>query len=260
MREAELINGILTNSEVWYGIGKVEMDDLEEVDKLLLRRVLDAPASACIESLYLELGLTPIHILIKARRINYLHYLIRLDESEMLRNFFTTQWKHPVKDDWTTQVQNDLQDLKIDLSLEDMKKKSEYSFKRLVKIKMKEFCLDYLLNKKERHSKMDNLHYVELKLQNYLTDDDISVKEAKNLFRYRTRVAKFKENFRNSYESIVCPLCQVQPDTQAHSVQCPVMKTKVNVVGTYSDIFAEVIPQDISKTLMEISDIRESLL
>ena len=99
----------------------------------------------------------------------------------MLRIFFPTQWKHPVKDDWTTQVQKDLQDLKIDLSLEDMKKKSEYSFNRLVKVKMNEFCLDYLLNIKERHSKMDNLHYVELKLQNFLTDDDISMKEAKNV-------------------------------------------------------------------------------
>jgi hypothetical protein len=86
------------------------------------------------------------------------------------------------------------------------------------------------------------------------------VKEAKNLFRYRTRVANFKENFRNSYASIACLLCEVQPDTQAHSVQCPVMKTKAIVVGTYSDIFAEDIPQDISKTLMEIFDIRENLL
>ena len=104
---------LLHPAEVWYGIGKDEMDDIEEVDKLLIRRVLDAPASSCIESLYLELGLTPIHILVKARRINYLHYLVRLKETEMLSKVFYTQWKHPVKDDWTTQVQRDLEDLKI---------------------------------------------------------------------------------------------------------------------------------------------------
>jgi hypothetical protein len=260
LREAELINGMMTNAEVWYGIGKDEMDDIEEVDKLLLRRVLDAPASSCIESLYLELGLTPIHILVKARRINYLHYLVRLKETEMLSKVFYTQWKHPVKDDWTTQVQRDLEDLKIELSLDEIKKKSDYSFKRLVKIKMKEFTLDYLLEIKQRHSKMDNLHYAELKMQNYLTDDDISVKEAKNLFRFRTRVAKFKENFKNSYVGIACPLCLVQPDTQAHCVQCPVMKTRLTIEGTFSDIFSEDIPQDISKTLLKISELRENLL
>ena len=75
LREAELINGMLTNAEVWYGVSQSEQDELEEVDKLLLRRILNAPTSACIESLYLELGLVPIHIIIKARRVKYLHYL-----------------------------------------------------------------------------------------------------------------------------------------------------------------------------------------
>ena len=41
---------------------KTQMDELESVDKLLLRRILNAPLAACVESLYLELGLTPIHI------------------------------------------------------------------------------------------------------------------------------------------------------------------------------------------------------
>ena len=107
---------------------------------------------------------------------------------------------------------------------------------------------------------MENLEYTELKLQKYLTDDDISVEEAKNLYRYRTRVANFKENFKNGYVAHACPLCHVQPDTQAHSLVCPVLKTKVNMKGTYSDIFCEDIPQDISKTLLEISKIRENIL
>ena len=103
-REAELINGMLTNADVWYGVKKSEIDELEEVDKLLLRRVLGAPESTCIESLYLELGLIPISIIIKARRVKYLHYLVQLNENEMLSKVFNTQWKFPTKDDWTTQV------------------------------------------------------------------------------------------------------------------------------------------------------------
>ena len=107
---------------------------------------------------------------------------------------------------------------------------------------------------------MENLEYVELKLQNYLKDDGISVREAQNLYRFRTRVAKFKENFKNSYASIACPLCLVLPDTQAHCVQCPVVKDTVRVQGAYRDIFSEDIPSNISKTLLEISELRENLL
>lgn len=259
LREAELINGILTNAEVWYGVSQSELDELEEVDKLLLRRILNAPISACIESLYLELGVAPIHIIIKARRVKYLHYLVRLGD-DMLSKVFKTQWKYPVKDDWTTTVQKDLKDLNIGLDPDEIKEKSDYSFKRLVKIKTKEYALDYLMKIKERHSKMEKLEYVELKLQNYLRDDKIPVKEAINLYRFRTRVAKFKENFQNSHASTACPLCLVQPDTQAHCVQCPVIKDNVNIQGVYSDIFNEDIPSEISKTLQKISEFRENYI
>ena len=91
LREAKLINGMLTNIEVLYGLQNKEISELEEVDKLLLRRILQVPNSACIESMYLELGLTPIRGVIKARRINYLHTLVKLKDEEMLFRFFESQ-------------------------------------------------------------------------------------------------------------------------------------------------------------------------
>ena len=97
-------------------------------------------------------------------------------------------------------------------------------------------------------------------MQNYLKNSEIPVNEAKNLYRFRTRVARFKENYKNSYQSIACPLRLVQPDTRVHCVQCLVVKTKVDVQGSYSDIFDEDIPINISKTLMKISNLREDIL
>ena len=107
---------------------EIAYDELEEVDKLLLRRILNAPTSACIESLYLELGLVPIHIIIKARRVKYLHYLVRLG-NDILSKVFKTQWKYPVKDDWTTTVQKDLKNRDIGLDIHEIKEKSDYSFR-----------------------------------------------------------------------------------------------------------------------------------
>ena len=109
---------------------------------------------------------------------------------------------------------------------------------------------------------MDNLNYTELKLQNYLQDPDISVPEAKTLYRYRTRSAKYKENMKTSYTatSLACPLCQVQPDTQQHSLQCPVVRDNTQVEGRYQDIFEEDIPSDISKTLLRINKLREDFI
>ena len=75
LREAMLINGMLTNSEIWYGLNQSDINQLEEVDKLLLRRVFETSSSSCIESFYLELGIIPIHIIIMARRFKYLHFM-----------------------------------------------------------------------------------------------------------------------------------------------------------------------------------------
>ena len=91
--------------------------------------------------------------------------------------------------------------------------------------------------------------YSDLKLQNYLRDGKIPVHEAKNLYRFRVRVANFKENCKGKYTSTGCPICCVQLDTQAHSLQFDQMKMKIKLEGKYSDIFGSKIPTEISKTL-----------
>ena len=192
-----------------------------------LTRILNASLAALLK----VLGLTPIHIIIKSRRIRYIHYLVRLDKDEMLYKVFLAQWKYPVKDDWTDMVKQDMKDLKIGLSFDEIRQKTEWSFKNLLKIKTKEYALQYLLKMKQKHSKMTNLEYKELTIQNYFKNENISVKEAQNLFKFRTRVAKFRENFKNNYEVRTCHLCLVQPDTQAHCVQCPVVKENIHIRG-----------------------------
>ena len=75
-RESMLINGMLTNAEVWHNLLKTEINELENVDKLLLRTILKVPGSTPVEAFFLELGIIPINVIIKARRLNYLYYLL----------------------------------------------------------------------------------------------------------------------------------------------------------------------------------------
>ena len=178
----------------------------------------------------------------------------------MLYKFFEAQYKYPVKDDWTLQVVEDLKDFGIPENFKYMRSKSKCAFTRVLKIKTKEYTLEHLLNLKSKHSKMNNLMYTEVKMQNYLKSDDISVQEAQNLFRFRVGVAQFKANFGERYNNKACPLCSVHLDTQAHSVQCEGVKEKVNIEGKYSDIFKQKVPSDIYQTLLKISKLREDYI
>ena len=56
LRESKFLNGILTNCDIWYGLNKEEINEFECIDRILLRKFLNAPISNPSESLYLELG------------------------------------------------------------------------------------------------------------------------------------------------------------------------------------------------------------
>ena len=71
-----------------------EVTKLEEVDRLLMRKIFQVASSCPIEALYLESGCIPLGIIIKSRRINYLHHLATRREEEMLTKVFMTQWNY----------------------------------------------------------------------------------------------------------------------------------------------------------------------
>ena len=81
----------------------------------------------------------PIGIVIKSRRINYLHHLSTRNTSEMIYNFFMAQWNHPArKNEWTVQVKADLEEFGLDDDLPWIMSKSKPVFKNLVKKQARE--------------------------------------------------------------------------------------------------------------------------
>jgi hypothetical protein len=263
LREAMLVNGLLTNSEVWYGLSTAEVSRLEEVDKLLLRQIFQVASSCPVEALYLELGCIPLGIIIKGRRIKYLHHLVSRDETEMLSKFFYDQWNYPgTKNEWTEQVKKDLLEFDIKVDIEWIKSKSKSSFKTFVKKKTKEVAAKTLKQVKESHSKMSNLEYTDLEMQVYLIDEKITTSQARALFRFRTRMAKFWENFKGGRPPEPCPICKQKDsvDTEEHSFKCGTITSNISIEGEYSELFGLRAGQKIAKTSENIEKFREEYL
>ena len=59
LRISILLNGMLTNCEIWYGLPQNEVSQMEEVDRLLIRQVFSVASTCPMEALYLELGCVP---------------------------------------------------------------------------------------------------------------------------------------------------------------------------------------------------------
>ena len=123
----------------------------------------------------------------------------------------------------------------------------EYEFASLMKVK-------------QRHSKMDNLNYSKLDMQQYLKLENIDKNSAQTLFRFRVRMAKFGENFRKHSVPVVCPLCELHLDNQVMGFEnCQVVRNSIKIDGNYPDIFKTNIPSGLVKTLVDIEDLREKL-
>jgi hypothetical protein len=68
--------------------------------------------------------------------------------------------------------------------------------------------------------------YTKLKRQIYFSLGNISVEQARNIFRFRVRMAAYGENVRGNKENVTCSLCHLHFDSQAMGFQCQEIKTK----------------------------------
>ena len=201
-RSSLLLNGILTNAEAWYGLRTADVEKLEHVDEQLLRKILEVGKGCPKEMLYLETGSLPIRFLIMHKRIMFLHCILNEDQDSLLSRFHLAQWKKPGKNDWTITVKEDLDDLGISLSFDNMKNMKKEKFGDYIKHKIEEKALKYLNAIKAKHSKVLHIVHKSLTLQSYLKPRNVeTIQLSKFLFHARTRMLECRSNFSNQYKS-----------------------------------------------------------
>ena len=188
-----------------------------------------------------------------------MHHLVRIDKSEILSKIFTAQLENPAKKhEWTEQVKVDLDELGIPGDLKWISSKSKLTFKNIVKKQTKELAFLKLMLTKEGHSKMTNLEYSTLEMQEYLKDKRISTSQAKIIFKFRTRMENFSENFKGGKSTKPCPLCGISEDTQSHSFHCKIINENIKVEGTLKDIFMPTVEKRVATTIENIVKFREN--
>ena len=174
----------------------------------------------------------------------------------MLSKFFHCQWLDRCQHDWTRQVRQDLEDFNLPVDIKALEDKSEFSWKSLVKRKAKTYELNRLLKIKEskNKSKMKDLKYEKLQIQEYLTKLDVYL--AKTMFRFRVRMARFSGNYKGKGPPDACPLCDLHSDEQQLSFQCPEVTMMIETSEIYENIFNTNISVNLAKTCEKIMKLR----
>ena len=98
-------------------------------------------------------------------------------------------------------------------------------------------------------------------MQDYMKSANIKMQEALTLFKFRTRMADFGENFRAGATEVLCPLCSKKElDNQSHSFQCKNILNEIIVKGNLEEIYSGIISGETAKTATRIVNIRKKLL
>ena len=268
LRETMLLNGMLTNLEVWHPISHCQMEVLEKIDTHFLRKVLKCHSKTPTEALYLETGLLPIRYVAIQRRLMYLHNILKKPENELIRKVYRIQKLLPTKNDWYQIVQEDRNKLGLSLSDEQISVMSKIKFKTIVVEAVRNFavnCLNKTASKKE-NSKCRKLVKKELVKEHYLIDKSFSRSECELLFALRTRmVSGIKTNFSSHYgNNLTCELCSDSQylDSQEHLLSCATLRKHVQIPCDieYEDIYESVEKQlKIVKVFKSILRVRELL-
>ena len=131
-----------------------------------------------------------------------------------------------------------------------------------MKIKSKILAFRELLALKSKHSKLQKLTYIELRMQNYLKSECISSERARAIFKSRTRMTRYWENFKGTVGLQKCKLCN-EPgtiDSQGHSFECKVVKENIEIKVKFTDIFGTTVDSKLAETIEKIEKFRKEQL
>ena len=255
-RTSVLLNSVLVNSESWYNITEADILQLESVDNILHRRVLETPRSTPISIMHLELGTLPIRFVLMKRRVLFLHYILKLNKDDLLFKFFEAQERYPQKGDWVLQILKDLKEIKLEMTFDNIKIMSENSFKLKVNAAINETAFKWLVGKIK--GKGCDIEYKSLKIQDYFLSMNMNIKQCNLLFSLRARMTPVQCNFPKSYDDLTCPVCRDNnpQDTQSHILHCKTLLNGENILVDnkviYEDLFSrKTVKQVIITKLFE---------
>ena len=204
-----LLNAILRPSilyacDVYYNLKETEIRQIERIEENYLRKVLNTTRGCPIVQLYLESGHIPARLEIQKTRLLYLQYILQQNEESSLSKFFKAQLESPTRNDWASTCIDDLKQLEIYESFEDIQKMSKFKFNKILKKRIEINALKYLAEK--QGLKGQEIGYSCIEMSEYLlpTNDKLSINEKRRLFEIRNKMLDIPSNFSSSKLATKC--------------------------------------------------------
>ena len=179
----------------------------------------------------------------------YLKYILEQSEDSLLSKFFHLQLDEPTRGDWASKCLQDLDELKISETFDEIRKMTHASFLSLIKSRLKENALKYLLEK--RKSKGKEIIYPDYLLP---TNEKLTIEEKRNLFAIRNRMVDICSNFSKSEVKPTCVCGEIE--SMKHVYICEILNNEKTV---QSEVYENIYNGNIRKQIEVFRKFDENL-
>ena len=122
--------------------------------------------------------------------------------------------------------------LDIKLSYREIEEMSEWTFKKLVKVKTEAAGLKYLQAQIKKQTKASNIEYCELRIQEYFIGGLCNKNLSKLIFKARSQSLDIKTQQKWKYADSICIGCKIQVESGEEILLCE----KLNNENRLADI------------------------
>ena len=182
-----LRSSILYECETYYKLTETQIRKQERIEEGFLRKLFQTTTGCPIVQLYLESGHLPARFAIKKAKLLFLKTILEEKSDSMINRFLNLQFDKPTKGDWASSCIKDLSDLKINMTLEEIKLSTKNQFLQTIKSAIKSSAFKYLISK--QRSKGQEMKYIELKMADYLMPNEakMTINDQRNIFAMRNK-------------------------------------------------------------------------
>ena len=229
--QALFLSCMLFNSQAWSSIREADIEKLEKIQLKCLKRILQLPRSTANSFVFLEFGELPVRYIIDKNQLNFLYHIYHLKDDDPVKVMWENMKLFTEEKNWWYRVKRLL--TKYQLSMDHVETMSKYSFKNLVKKRVKEVAFNDLIKQCESKERTGNLIFSSMNPQNYL--GELYPNQAKVIIQCRSKTLDIKGFRQYMYRDMVCRMCKNADETLEHIVNCG-CEEKIDVSVLYSDI------------------------
>ena len=147
--------------------------------------------------------------------------------------------------------------------MNEIKELKKNKLKRIMNKAIMNKAFERLMKLKESHSKVRNLAFSNLKMQNYFKPSRvvISKNDIETIFKLRSKVSDVKLNFKGKYENLECRSCKIEEESQEHVYECrEIRKKRENKTKILE--FEKIVGEnqaEVAKIFREMLEIRRKM-